>query len=130
LAELVAKVRREERYHRMHLVTWIDRLANGGADARSRISRALETAGRDADSVFTPINGEAALLRAGILTRSVSLAATAWRTDVLAVLGPFGLAGPVESTLSPDGRSGHSDAFRWLWGEFTSVRRTEVGATW
>src|SRR5207247_2816769 len=32
LADLVEKLRREEPYHRMHVVAWIERLANGGPE--------------------------------------------------------------------------------------------------
>lgn len=130
LADLVAKLRREERYHRMHLVTWINRLADGGAEARGRLERALERAGRDAPTVFTPLPGEAVLLRAGIITRPLAEAEAAWRADLTAILVPLGLEMPPAIPPPTDGRTTHSDAFRWLWGEFTSVRRSEVGATW
>ena len=33
LADLVEKLKREERYHRMHVLAWIDRLARGGRGA-------------------------------------------------------------------------------------------------
>ena len=42
LAELVGKIRREERYHLMHVKAWLERLANGGADARSRLEAAVD----------------------------------------------------------------------------------------
>jgi phenylacetate-CoA oxygenase, PaaI subunit len=130
LAELVGKLRREERYHRMHLVAWIDRLANGGPEPRRRLEVALAALAQDASSVFAPLAGEAALLEASVLTRSIADAEAAWRADLAAVLGPLGLAGPARSAPAADGREGHSESFRWLWSEFTSVRRSEDGATW
>lgn len=130
LADLVEKLRREERYHRMHVVAWIHRLANGGADARQRLEAALATQGLDAPTVFTPLEGEAALVKAGILTRSMADAEAAWRADLTSILVPLGLALPPSIEHSPAGRRDHSAAFRWLWTEFTSVRRSEGGATW
>ncbi len=130
LTELVGKLRREERYHRMHLVTWIDRLAKGGDDSRTRLERALGAAGADAATVFTPLEGEPALTHAGILTRSMAQAEAAWRADLTGILVPLGLAVPPEAMPSIAGRTEHSDAFRWLWGEFTAVRRLDPEAVW
>jgi ring-1,2-phenylacetyl-CoA epoxidase subunit PaaC len=130
LADLVGKLRREERYHRMHLVAWIDRLARGGPEPRRRLADALAALGPDAASVFTPLAGEPALLDAGILTRSLAAADAAWRADLTGILVPLGLPVPLATQPTPGGRSGHSDSFRWLWGEFTSVRGSEDGATW
>lgn len=130
LAELAEKLRREERYHRMHLLAWIDRLANGGPGPRARLEAALGELGSDAATVFTPLDGEAALLEAGILTRSLAEAEAAWRADISTVLVPLGLPVPPQGYPTVDGRRDHSDSFRWLWGEFTSVRRSEDGATW
>ena len=130
LADLVEKLRREERYHRMHVLAWIERLARGGPEPRRRLEAALATLGPDAPTVFTPLAGEAALLDAGILTRSVAAAEAAWRADLTTILVPLGLGLPPEVHPSADGRQGHSESFRWLWGEFTMVRRSEDGATW
>lgn len=130
LADLVEKLRREERYHRMHLLAWIDRLANGGTDPRARLEAALAALGPDASTVFTPLVGEPALLEAGILTRSLADAEAAWRADISTILVPLGLPVPPHSEAGVTGRQDHSDSFRWLWGEFTSVRRSEDGATW
>jgi ring-1,2-phenylacetyl-CoA epoxidase subunit PaaC len=138
LAELVGKLRREERYHRMHVVAWVGRLANAGSDARGRLEAALAALAPDAASVFTPLAGEAVLLEAGILTRSLAAAEAAWRGDLTTILVPLGLAVPQHLDLpmpSGGGRFGggrleHGEAFRWLWGEFTSVRRSDPGATW
>ena len=130
LAELVEKLRREERYHRMHLLAWVDRLASGGAEPRRRLEAALAAHGIDAPTVFAPLEGEPALLEAGILTRSLAQAEAAWRADLTTVMVPLDLALPPSIEPSADGRRDHSAAFDWLWEEFTSVRRSEDGATW
>jgi hypothetical protein len=57
-------------------------------------------------------------------------AEAAWRADLTTILVPLGLALPPEVPPSPSGRRDHSEHFRWLWGEFTMVRRSEAGATW
>jgi ring-1,2-phenylacetyl-CoA epoxidase subunit PaaC len=139
LADLVEKLRREEKYHRMHSVTWIRRLANGGADARSRLEQALADHAADAATPFTRLAGEDELLRSGVLTRSLGEAEAAWRGDLTSVLVPLGLQLPpiVEDLPRPagperfgPGRMHHSEAFDWLWSEFTTVRRTDVEAVW
>lgn len=130
LADLVVKLRREERYHRMHLVAWIERLANGGTEPRRRLEAALTGLAVDAATVFTPLAGEQVLLEAGILTRSMAAAESAWRADLTAILVPLGLPLPPAIEPTTESRSGHSESFRWLWTEFTAVRRSEDGATW
>ena len=130
LAELVEKLRREERYHRMHVLAWVDRLARGGSDARGRLVTALTAHELDAPTVFTPLEGEAALLEAGILTRSMAEAEAAWRADLTTILVPLELSLPPRNAAAPAGRREHSKDFRWLWGEFTMVRRSEGRATW
>jgi ring-1,2-phenylacetyl-CoA epoxidase subunit PaaC len=130
LAELVEKLRREERYHRMHVLAWLDRLARGGEEARRRLEASLLAQGVDAPTVFTPLEGEAELLASGILTRSMAAAEAAWRADLTTALVPLGLALPPSVEPSANGRRDHSEAFDWLWSEFTMVRRSEDGVTW
>jgi ring-1,2-phenylacetyl-CoA epoxidase subunit PaaC len=130
LAELVEKVRREERYHRMHVLAWLDRLARGGQEARRRLEASLLAQGVDAPTVFTPLEGEAELLASGILTRPMAAAEAAWRADLTTALVPLGLALPPSVEPSANGRRDHSEAFDWLWSEFTMVRRSEDGVTW
>ena len=130
LADLVEKLRREERYHRMHVLAWMERLARGGPEARRRLEAALVAEETDAPTVFTPLEGEAALLESGILTRSMAESEAAWRADLTTILVPLELPLPPRISLTAEGRLGHSDSFRWLWGEFTSVRRSEDRAAW
>lgn len=130
LRELVDKLRREERYHRMHVDAWLDRLANGGADSRRRLEAALGELGPDAGTVLAPLPGESALVRHGILTEPFAAIEARWREEADETLRRLGLA-PLPPTADPDAaRTSHSQVFRALHDEFTLVRRSEVGATW
>ena len=77
LANLVAKIRREETYHLAHLDAWVGRLAGGGEQPRSRLEGALERLWTDALTVFTPLTGDAesVLVEAGILGEPLALLA-------------------------------------------------------
>lgn len=130
LSDLAGKLRREERYHRLHVIAWIERLARAGGVARQHLVRALADVAVDAGTVFTPLAGEAALLQAGILSRPLAEAGAAWRGDLAGIMVPLGLSVPPVFPPTPDGRTAHSDAFRWLWTEFTSVRRSDPEAIW
>ena len=67
LRQLVAKVRREERYHVMHVAAWFERLARTPGEPRDRLTAALEKLRGDAATVFTPLDGEAVLLEARVV---------------------------------------------------------------
>ena len=130
LRELVAKLRREERYHVMHVDAWFERLANGASPAREHLERALTVLGPDAGTVLAPLPGETALVRHGILGEPFAAIEARWRETADAALRRHGLA-RLPPTADPDhARTAHSDAFRALHGEFTMVRRSEAGATW
>jgi ring-1,2-phenylacetyl-CoA epoxidase subunit PaaC len=130
LTELVGKLVREERYHRMHISLWFDRLARADGEPRDRLMEALATLAPDAATVFTPLPGEPALVEAGILASSMRELETRWREAIAPTMQALGLAPPQDGPAPADGREGHAEAFHWLWGEFTSVRRSDPGATW
>ena len=129
LADLVAKLRREERYHLMHIGAWLERLASDG-DARHRLIDALETLGPDAGTVFTPLESEGALVDGSVLARPMADLEKEWRARVTATFEPLGLPVAPATRDALRGRTQHGEAFRWLWSEFTSIRRSDPGATW
>lgn len=129
LADHVAKIRREERYHLAHVDAWLRRLAGAGDEARGRLVGALERLWPDAGTVFTTLPDEKQLVPA-ILAAPMSELFARWAEQVgptFRELGlPFTPAAPDADGRGPD----HGDAFRWLWGEFTSVARLEAEAVW
>jgi ring-1,2-phenylacetyl-CoA epoxidase subunit PaaC len=130
LAELVAKIRREERYHLMHVETWLERLARAPGEPRDRLLAALDEMGPDAGTVLAPLPGEPALVRHGIIGEPFAAMEARWRDGVGRTFGQLGLP-DLPATRDPGrARADHSPAFRALHAEFTMVRRSEVGATW
>ena len=130
LVELVGKLVREERYHRMHAGAWLDRLARNEGEARDRLIAALTELGPDSATVFTPLPGEPALVTSGILDAPMTELETRWRASITPTFMNLDLPMPPRAGDPERGRLDHGAPFRWLWAEFTSVRRADPGATW
>ena len=130
VAELAAKMRREETYHLLHFDVWLKRLAEAGGDARQRLEAALTKLLPDAQAVFTPLAGEEKLRQAGILPESLEALRARWLERIRPTLAALGL--PAPSDVPPDGaaRTRRTDDFAWLHSQFTMVARSEVAATW
>jgi ring-1,2-phenylacetyl-CoA epoxidase subunit PaaC len=127
LALLAGKMRREETYHLLHADAWLRRLAAG--PAHERLASAVRALWADAQEIFAPLEGEAALLAAGLLAEPMVAMHADWQSQVGRMLEPIAGALP-SATPSPDGRTRRTDSFAWLHGEFTSVASSEPAATW
>ena len=132
LREVAAKVRREERYHLMHLDAWMSRLASRGGMPRGKVLSALKQLGPVALSVFTPLSSEAALVKGGVMAAPVSELVDRWRSDVNKRLADWKLRPIPDGQPPADGRdhARPSEAFHSLWNDFTSVARLEEGVEW
>ena len=130
LTELVAKLVREERYHRMHAGAWLDRLARSHGEPRDRLLAALAELAPDAATVFTRLDDEVELLDARILDAPMVELEDRWRASIAPVFANLDLPMPPPARDPERGRLDHGTDFDWLWGEFTSVRRGDPGATW
>jgi ring-1,2-phenylacetyl-CoA epoxidase subunit PaaC len=132
LAEVVAKIRREERYHLMHLDVWLQRLGTTHGKPRGKVLSALKELMPHATSVFTPLRGEQTLIKSGVLEAPMSELAARWRSDVNARLCALNLRAIPDGPPQADGRDRlpQAEGFMDLWDQFTSVARLEEGATW
>ena len=129
LAQLAAKMRREETYHRLHVDAWLRRLSEAGPDVRDRLAEALVRLWPDAQEVFAPLAGEEELVRARFIGEPMRALHASWQEAVRPILEPItGPLPPAEPSL--DGRTRRTDDFAWLHGQFTMVSRSEEGATW
>jgi ring-1,2-phenylacetyl-CoA epoxidase subunit PaaC len=131
LAELVAKIRREETYHLMHGDTWLRRLAQGRGEPRERLEGGLGVLLPDAPTVFTPLALETELISAGVLPVATRELNQRWRGRLEPIFRELELPMPPDGDPAPGGRGPeHGEHFRWLWGEFTAVARLEAEAVW
>jgi len=140
LAGVVAKMRREETYHLRHMHAWLERLATGGDQPRSRLVAALERLWPDALCVLDGIQGERELVDAGVLAEPLAEVEQRWLGALAPEFGRLGLpfpfrrdGGRLEPTVArPVGGRGpdRSDDFRWLGSQFTMVYGSEPGAVW
>ncbi len=134
LAELAAKMRREETYHLLHWDAWLRQLTAAGGEARARLVAALDLRWDDAQAIFAPLAGEGVLAESGMLPETMATLRVHWHERLGQRLTAAGLAlpGAVGGTPEPtgEGRTDRTSDFAWLHGEFTLVARSEVGATW
>jgi ring-1,2-phenylacetyl-CoA epoxidase subunit PaaC len=130
LAGLVAKMRREETYHLLHMHAWMERLANGGDEPRSRLVHALDRLWPDARCVLAGID-DAPLVAAGVLAEPLAEVERRWLGALAPVFQRLRLQVP--TTAPPAGGCRgpeRSDDFLWLWEQFTMVYRSDPEATW
>jgi len=140
LASAAASIIREEKYHLLHARTWLERLASGGTEARDRQRTAFEALWPDALGLFEPPAGAAGLVEAGILPDTFASLQDRWLSSIATPLRrlalPFPFAerdGGWDMLIAPEygGRRGeHSEHFRQLHANITSVYRLDPNAMW
>jgi len=130
LAQLAAKMRREETYHLLHADAWLRRLVEGTDDARGRLRAAVERLWSDAQQVFAPFAAEETLVREGLLPEPMAALHATWQAQLRPILEPIAGGRLPDARPTVHGRARRTDDFAWLHGEFTSVARSQEAATW
>ena len=131
LADLCGKLVREERYHLMHVHAWFGRLGGTTGEPRDRLLAALQVLAPDASTVFSPLPGGVGTHRRGHPGRADERArGPLAHSSIAPTFAVHDLPMP-PTVIDPErGRMDHGSDFDWLWGEFTSVRRSDPEATW
>jgi ring-1,2-phenylacetyl-CoA epoxidase subunit PaaC len=131
LADVVGKIRREEKYHALHGAAWMQRMAENTPEARARLEAVLPMAWAAAGSLFEPLPGEAALKAAGYIAHTGPELQAVWQARVGEFFRDLGVPVPDAAVTHLGGRHGdHTADFAALWDEMTIVYRIDPGARW
>ncbi|MGM0605168.1 MAG: 1,2-phenylacetyl-CoA epoxidase subunit PaaC [Halobacteriota archaeon] len=121
LADRIRKVQQEERYHREHTETWLERLTVG--EGRDRVAAAVDRLFPHALSLFAPGPRRADIEALGLRTEPIAEQRRSWLDTVVSVLESLDVSVPEPADASPSeaiGRNGcHTDAWDELHDAFT-----------
>jgi ring-1,2-phenylacetyl-CoA epoxidase subunit PaaC len=129
LAEVAAKVAKEEIYHLRHTQSWVRRLSLGTAESRGRMQSALDLLWPYALQLWDPLPGDDQLEAGGWLP-----GLSEWGHTWQAAVGPFletcELVVPQADRIPAAGRHSHSEHLVGLLTDMQSVARAHPGAAW
>ncbi len=128
LAELAAKIRREEIFHLRHSALWVERLGLGTTESHHRLQRALDAQWSYAQQLFVPLPGDADLVTHSIFP-DLSELADSWRAHVRRDLENAGLTLPDDPPYSWD-RTHHGEHLTELLADMQLVARADPEASW
>ena len=130
VADVVAKLRREEAYHLMHSRGWVQRLGDATEESHRRMQAALELAWPHALGLFEPMGGEQLLVDAGVKPGEESLRER-WLSQVRPIVEAATLVIPEQAHSVDGGRAGkHTEHLHRLLSDMQKVVRLEPEATW
>lgn len=127
LAEVAAKVLREERFHLQHTRAWVERLGLGTEESNRRMQAALDAQWGYAQQLFVPLEGEEVLVAEGIVPDLAGLK-QAWLLHTTQHLQNSGLQLPLQPGYQPTSRQIHTEHLWSLLAEMQSTARWDSEA--
>jgi ring-1,2-phenylacetyl-CoA epoxidase subunit PaaC len=129
LAEVAAKVQKEEVYHLRHSSAWLRRLGLGTHESNRRMQKALDELWPYSGQLFLPVEGEETLVDSGFVPQMDEVESV-WLTDVKKGLSDAGLVVPPEWKSNPPRRITHTVHHKPMILELQSVVRQHPDADW
>lgn len=133
LAQAVAKIRREEKYHLLHHETWFRRLARHGGEARQRLAAGISQVWPELGGLFALGAHAEELVRTGYIAADAAGLRARWSERIRPVFADLELAYPGDPALAgrPDGRLGeHTPALDELLALLAEVYNLDPAAQW
>lgn len=130
LAQLVRKLRGEQKYHLMHARMWIEKLGNATEESRGRMQAALNELYPHGLGLFEP--GECGRQFDGTAMKEAEATLqTAWERDVREAVGRVKLTVPADAIAVYGGRVGrHGPELAKLIEAMQKVYRLDPAAAW
>lgn len=132
LADVAAKVLREQFYHLYHWETWIEQLSHTTAEAEARLNNAIRKTWEDVASLFDLGPAAGQIQASGLIGCSMDDIRSKFEAAVRAKFEAAGLIWPGEMKSGAfSGREGkHTEEHRAALEEIGSVYRLDPAANW
>jgi ring-1,2-phenylacetyl-CoA epoxidase subunit PaaC len=132
LKQGVAKIRREEFYHLLHMRTWFTRLGQAGGQAKERLERGVRAVWADLGDLFHFGPHEEELVETGIVAFGSHELKRRWEQRAKDALAEAGLDWPGEiPEPKQNGRLGeHGEDLNRLLSTMTEVYNLDPAARW
>ncbi|RYZ08730.1 MAG: phenylacetate-CoA oxygenase subunit PaaI [Comamonadaceae bacterium] len=130
LAGIAGKAVKEARYHQQHAADWVVRLADGTAESRRRIDKALAGLWLYVPEMFEAdeIDRAAADVRLG---PDWSELEADWQAEMRTILDEATLTQPKDSAFRSTGKRGvHSEHMGYILAEMQHLQRAFPGGVW
>ncbi|GMA49385.1 phenylacetate-CoA oxygenase subunit PaaI [Alicyclobacillus contaminans] len=132
LAQGAEKMLREERYHLLHMESWVKHLGRAGGEARERLQAAVEAVWRDLGDLFSLGAHAEVLVRERLMPVPPEELLASWVDRVGPVLTEAGLSWPGAPTLTTEaGRVGvHGPELQTLLDTMRAVYHLNPETRW
>jgi ring-1,2-phenylacetyl-CoA epoxidase subunit PaaC len=130
LRGIAARAQKEANYHVTHARRWVVTFGDGTPESHARAQAAVDGLWRFTGELFEPVEGDEALVTAGV-TGNVAVLRESFSDIVDGALEEATLTRPTDPYQASGGRLGmHSEQLGHLLAEMQWMQRTYPGATW
>lgn len=130
IAEIAARVVKENAYHLRHMRKWVLRLGDGTTQSHDRIQQSFDDLWRFTGELFVADQLDNWAVENGIGPDPATLR-TAWNESVKATLNEATLKQPEDGWMDSGGRNGrHTEHLGYLLAEMQFMQRAYPGASW